>query len=196
MRPTSTRCETYYVSALVRSGRSIKEVQQLARHAKPETTLKHYAKVSVHDLNIAVQSLGACNKANHVGCYRDGFRRYRKRYRSDRAYGCNSNGGNDVASNDNRFAKPLNWETGFGGSNPPLSVLDTSESSRSGGLISPRQESDQSGFALGRQALELGRSETATFTLLSISRIGGQSWKRNKSPFLRTVEPLRPCFSG
>jgi hypothetical protein len=47
----------YYVSALVRSGRSIKEVQQLARHAKPETTLKHYAKVAAHDLRAAVGSL-------------------------------------------------------------------------------------------------------------------------------------------
>ena len=36
----------YFVSALVRSGASIKETQTLARHAKPETTLKHYAKVS------------------------------------------------------------------------------------------------------------------------------------------------------
>ena len=47
----------YFVSALVRSGRSIKEVQQLARHAKCETTLKHYAKVSAHDLYGAVESL-------------------------------------------------------------------------------------------------------------------------------------------
>jgi integrase len=47
----------YYVSALVRSGRSVKEVQQLARHAKPETTLKHYARVSAHDLQGAVESL-------------------------------------------------------------------------------------------------------------------------------------------
>ena len=44
-------------SALIRSGRSIKEVQQLARHAKPETTLKHYAKVAAHDLHDAVESL-------------------------------------------------------------------------------------------------------------------------------------------
>jgi integrase len=49
----------YYVTALVRSGRSIKEVQQLARHAKPETTLKHYAKVAAHDLHNAVESLPA-----------------------------------------------------------------------------------------------------------------------------------------
>ena len=47
----------YYVSALIRSGRTIKEVQQLARHAKPETTLNHYAKLSIHDLHNAVESL-------------------------------------------------------------------------------------------------------------------------------------------
>ena len=39
-------------------GRSIKEVQQLARHAKPETTMRHYAKVSANDLHGAVESLG------------------------------------------------------------------------------------------------------------------------------------------
>jgi integrase len=47
----------YYISALVRSGASIKEVQALARHAKAETTLKHYAKVNVRDLRGAVESL-------------------------------------------------------------------------------------------------------------------------------------------
>ncbi len=52
----------YYVSALVRSGRSIKEVQQLARHSKPETTLRHYAKVSVHDLYGAVESFSVPEK--------------------------------------------------------------------------------------------------------------------------------------
>ena len=47
----------HYVSALVRAGASIKEVQTLARHAKPQTTLNHYAKVSVRDLRGAVESL-------------------------------------------------------------------------------------------------------------------------------------------
>ena len=47
----------YFVSALVRAGVSIKGVQTLARHAKPETTLNHYAKVSMHDLRGAVESL-------------------------------------------------------------------------------------------------------------------------------------------
>ena len=40
----------YFVSALVRAGVWIKEVQTLARHAKPQTTSTHYAKVSVRDL--------------------------------------------------------------------------------------------------------------------------------------------------
>jgi integrase len=47
----------YYVSALIQAGASISEVQKLARHAKPETTLKHYAKVARHDLHGAVESL-------------------------------------------------------------------------------------------------------------------------------------------
>ena len=47
----------YFVSALVRAGATIKEVQTLARHAKPQTTLNHYAKVSVRDLRGAVESL-------------------------------------------------------------------------------------------------------------------------------------------
>jgi hypothetical protein len=42
---------------LLRSGRSIEEVPQLARHVKRETTLKHYAKISAHDLDGAVESL-------------------------------------------------------------------------------------------------------------------------------------------
>ena len=51
----------YYVSALVRSGASIAEVRKLARHAKPETTLKHYAKVAAHDTRRAVESLPDIN---------------------------------------------------------------------------------------------------------------------------------------
>jgi integrase len=47
----------YFVSALVRSGATIKEVQTLARHAQPQTTLNHYAKVSVRDLRGAVENL-------------------------------------------------------------------------------------------------------------------------------------------
>ena len=50
---------SYFISALVRSGASIAEVHKLARHAKRETTLKHYAKVSAHDLRGAVESMPA-----------------------------------------------------------------------------------------------------------------------------------------
>ncbi len=46
----------YYISALVRSGESISEVHRLARQAKPETTLRYYAKVSKHDLHGAVET--------------------------------------------------------------------------------------------------------------------------------------------
>jgi integrase len=45
----------YFVSAVVRSGASVKTVQTLARHAKPDTTLKHYAKVDLHDLRGALE---------------------------------------------------------------------------------------------------------------------------------------------
>jgi hypothetical protein len=46
------------VSALVRPGRSIKEVQPLARHAKIETSLKRYTKkLAAHDLDAAFESL-------------------------------------------------------------------------------------------------------------------------------------------
>jgi hypothetical protein len=36
----------YFVSALVRAGASVGEVRALAHHAKPETTLRYYARVS------------------------------------------------------------------------------------------------------------------------------------------------------
>ena len=35
-----------FVSALVRAGASVSEVRSLAHHAKPETTLRYYARVS------------------------------------------------------------------------------------------------------------------------------------------------------
>jgi hypothetical protein len=42
---------------LVRSGANIKEIQKLARHAKAETTLKHYAKVAARDLRGAIEAM-------------------------------------------------------------------------------------------------------------------------------------------
>ena len=47
----------YFISALVRKGASIATVRDLARHAKAETTLKHYAKTELMDLRGAVESL-------------------------------------------------------------------------------------------------------------------------------------------
>jgi integrase len=47
----------YYVGALMEVGASISEVRALARHAKPETTLRHYARVSALDMRGVVESL-------------------------------------------------------------------------------------------------------------------------------------------
>ncbi len=47
----------YYVSALIRSGANVAEFQRLARHAKAETTLKHYAKIAPHNLRGVVESM-------------------------------------------------------------------------------------------------------------------------------------------
>jgi hypothetical protein len=98
----------YYVSLLVRSGRSIKEVQQLARHAKPETTMRHYAKVSINDLHGAVESLGVVAQPRTLAATgtdssatQDGP--------EVTVYGSNQHTGQWVASNGKRFAKPLNW---------------------------------------------------------------------------------------
>ena len=96
----------FYVSLLVSSARSIKEVQQLARHSKPETTLRHYAKVSAHDLHNAVESLGEVVQSralNLTGI--DSVTTVDATNVS--ACGCNSHAGKGVASNGQRFAKPL-----------------------------------------------------------------------------------------
>jgi integrase len=111
----------YYVSLLVRSGRSIKEVQQLARHAKPETTMRHYAKVSINDLHGAVESLGVVVQPRTLAATGTDSSATQDAPEAT-AYGSNQHTGQGVASNGKRFAKPLNWETGFGGSNPPLSA--------------------------------------------------------------------------
>ncbi len=47
----------YYVSALIRSGANVAEFKRLARHAKAETTLKHYAKIAPHNLRGVVESM-------------------------------------------------------------------------------------------------------------------------------------------
>jgi integrase len=46
-----------YISALIRSGASVKTVQTLARHSNPTLTLKRYARAYVHDVVVAVESL-------------------------------------------------------------------------------------------------------------------------------------------
>jgi len=46
-----------YISALVRSGASIKTVQTLARHSNPALTLARYAKTDLHDVIGAVEFL-------------------------------------------------------------------------------------------------------------------------------------------
>src|SRR5262249_41579087 len=51
----------YYTSSLIHAGASVAEFQRLARHAKAETTLKHYAKVTPHNLRGAVEMLPSLN---------------------------------------------------------------------------------------------------------------------------------------
>ena len=117
----------YFVSALVRLGASIKEVQTLARHAKPQTTLNHYAKVSVRDLRGAVESL-PCPVASEpegvnsatVGndpappATQDATRQPSESH--------NPPTDEEFAPSDLGFAKPLYLSKGIGGSNPPLSA--------------------------------------------------------------------------
>jgi integrase len=110
----------YYVSALIRSGRSIKEVQQLARHAKPETTLKHYAKVSVHDLQGAVESLGIGVQPRTLAA--TGTDSVTITHATEAiVYGSNSRTSKAVASDTQRSAKPL-----FPGSNPGGASIEPS----------------------------------------------------------------------
>jgi integrase len=119
----------YFVSALVRTGASIKEVQTLARHAKPQTTLNHYAKVSVRDLRGAVESLPTPDfagsepealAATGTDPAPTATHSATRPFSDDR----NSQSGQGFAPTILGFAKPLDWETGLGGSNPPLSALN------------------------------------------------------------------------
>lgn len=47
-----------YVSTLMAGGASIKVVQELARHSDPKLTMNLYSHVRLHDVNLAVQSVG------------------------------------------------------------------------------------------------------------------------------------------
>ena len=118
----------YYVSALVRSGASIATVRDLARHAKAETTLKHYAKTELMDLHGAVESLPAArvkiNPENLAATGTDPLPALPNRYRLSGAESPQPPDPQPVMSSRQRFAKPLDWETGLGGSNPPLSASE------------------------------------------------------------------------
>ena len=117
----------YYVSALIRSGASISEFQRLARHAKPETTLKHYAKLAPHNLRSAVEALptlspDAPDQQRLAATGTDSVSTATQNATVNDTNAVQLLFSKRVMSTPQRFAKPLNWETGFGGSNPPLSV--------------------------------------------------------------------------
>ena len=117
----------YFVSALVRTGASIKEVQTLARHAKPQTTLSHYAKVSVRDLRGALESLPAPDMTTPepealAATGTDPVPSATHGATGPRDEGHNIHSQQGVAPTILGFAKPLYCESGIGGSNPPLSV--------------------------------------------------------------------------
>ena len=116
-----------FISALVRSGASIAEVRKLARHAKPETTLKHYAKVAPHDLRRAVEALPtpAGNGREPEALAATGTDPAPTA--SQNATATQSGDPNDLedpgfAPTIQAFAKPLGSERALGGSNPPLSA--------------------------------------------------------------------------
>ena len=118
----------YFVSALVRAGASIKEVQTLARHAKPQTTLNHYAKVSVRDLRGAVESLPmpSANSPEPLALAATGTdpapiatqSATRPAEESDETHSSQ-----EIIKTRRRFAKPLGPARGLGGLNPPLSAV-------------------------------------------------------------------------
>jgi integrase len=114
----------YYISALVRSGATIKEVQTLARHAKPQTTLNHYAKVSVRDLRGAVESLPSLPDVNPepealaaTGTDPKPTATHPATRQVDDEP--KSMMGQSLESNRRVFAKPLWVSKPIGGSNPP-----------------------------------------------------------------------------
>ncbi len=115
----------YYVSSLIRSGATIETVRELARHAKASTTLDHYAKVGVYDLRGAVESLPVpmvnTQTVTLAATGTDPVSNATESATKIEAAGVQSLPIGSYGESQ-RFAKPLNWETGFGGSNPPLSV--------------------------------------------------------------------------
>ena len=116
----------YYVSALVRAGASVKEVQTLARHAQPQTTLNHYAKVSLRDLRGAIESLPALDvsQPQPEALAATGTEGRQKPPATGFATGPDRESPKSLEEqalpiNALVFDKPLYLSKGIGGSNPP-----------------------------------------------------------------------------
>ena len=124
----------YYVSSLIRSGATIETVRELARHAKASTTLDHYAKVGVYDLRGEVESLPVpmvnTQTVTLAATGTDPVSNATESATKIEAAGVQSLPIGSYGESQ-RFAKPLNWETGFGGSkSPPLRFLGGSDVAR------------------------------------------------------------------
>ncbi len=50
---------TTYITLVVKSGASVKEAQELARHSDPKLTMNVYTKLGIHDLTGALESMPA-----------------------------------------------------------------------------------------------------------------------------------------
>jgi site-specific recombinase XerC len=112
----------YFVTSLIRAGQHIDKVKKLARHAKPTTTLDHYAKCGDDDLHAAVESrpVPVVNKqpVRLAATGTDGCDQLFTRSDSDPVSNATSgapcvlgeshksNRGNEVMSSDYRFSKP------------------------------------------------------------------------------------------
>ncbi len=116
----------YYITGLVRAGASVKALQTLARHAKPETTLKHYAKVSGVELRQAIESLPASRRQGLPAPDRSPAGSATPGATGTPDGETEPEPNVDVTPDSRRFAKPLTCESAFGGSNPPLSVFPSS----------------------------------------------------------------------
>ena len=54
---------TTYITLVVKSGASVKEAQELARHSDPKLTMNVYTKLGVHDLAGALDRLPSLTPA-------------------------------------------------------------------------------------------------------------------------------------
>ena len=108
-------------------GASIKTVQALARHAKAQTTLNHYAKADLTDLRGAVESVPVASlkiEPEMVATGTDPVPNASLDACSDNADASIRFPRKGFTSKSRRFAKPLDWATGLGGSKSPLSALE------------------------------------------------------------------------